>query len=126
MYIIVCMGFVFSAMLELAIVLVLKQKQGWVNAMENVIEYDAHLEETIFKTRVEVANDVSNREMAREVGSNVEETKDNEIGNASRWSRIVGIFHSLPFTTRIDLSAILLFYLFFFVMNCIYWTTVLN
>ena len=47
-------------MVELAIVLVLKQKQGWVNAIENVIEYDAHSEETIFKTRVEVANDVGN------------------------------------------------------------------
>ena len=58
---IMCLGFVFSAMVELALVLVLKQKQGWFTAIENVIDYDASSEDTVFKTRIEADNDIFTR-----------------------------------------------------------------
>ena len=45
------LGFIFFSMVELAIVLILKQKQEWVNAMERITINKAESEDIFFKTR---------------------------------------------------------------------------
>ena len=123
---IMCLGFVFSAMVELALVLILKQKQGWVTAIENTIEYDASSEDTVFKARFKADNNIFTGPAAAKVGCNMIDTKEHETRMMSFWRRMLRIFYALPLTSKIDLSVFLLFYLCFFLMNCIYWPTVLH
>lgn len=113
-------------MVELALVLVLKQKQEWLNAIENVADYDAQFDKISFKNSAEVAYDVTKRPTFKKIERHFHKRKDPERASANFWSRMLGTFHTLPFMIKIDFVAFLLFYLFFFLVNCIYWPAALK
>ena len=113
-------------MVELAFVLVLKQKQEWVNAIEHVADYDVQFDKVSFKNSDDVAYDVTKRPTFKKIERNVHKRKDQERAKASFSRRMLGMFHTLPFMIKIDFVAFLLFYLFFFLVNCIYWPAALN
>ena len=121
-YIVMGLGFVFFAMVELAFVLILKQKQEWVNAMEYIDINNSASDEIFFKKRFPYH--IEEGTTFRENERNMYETKTKK-GLGFR-IRMLRLFHSLPLTSKIDFVAFLLFYLIFFLVNCIYWPKVLS
>ena len=113
-------------MVELALVLVLKQQQGWVNGIENINEFDAKSDEIIFKPAVEVAGDIGKSATLKQFEREIYKSKDRKTRNASIWRKLLRIFHSLQLTIKIDFAAFVVFYLFFFLVNCIYWPVAIN
>ena len=108
-------------MVELALVLFLKQKQEWVNNMDKVSNHDANSEDNIFKKIAAAANDIDNGTPAQEMEQNIDESEDQKVKREMFYRRMLSIYYSLPLTTKIDVATFLLFYLFFFLVNCIYW-----
>ena len=108
-------------MVELALVLFLKQKQEWVKNMDKVSSHDVKSEDNIFKKIAVVANDIDKGTPAQEIEHNIDVPKDQKEKSWMFYGRMLSIYHSLPLTTKIDVATFLLFYLFFFLANCIYW-----
>ena len=121
-YIVMGLGFIFFAMVELAFVLILKQKQEWVNATESITINNSEVDEIFFKTRFPyyIVEGTTFRENER----NMYEIKmQKRLGIRIRMLRL---FHSLPLTSKIDFVAFILFYFIFFLVNCIYWPRALS
>ena len=113
-------------MVELAIVLVLKQKKDWLNGIENIDEYDAKSDDIIFKMAVEAPGDPEKIKILKRFERAIYKTKDQIARNANIWSKPLRIFRALRLTIKIDFAAFVLFYLFFFLVNCIYWPIAIN
>ena len=121
-YIVMGLGFIFFAMVELAFVLILKQKKEWVNATESITINNSEVDEIFIKTRFPYY--IGEGTTFRENERNMYEIKmQKRLGIRIR---ILRLFHSLPLTSKIDFVAFLLFYLIFFLVNCIYWPKVLS
>ena len=108
-------------MVELALVLFLKQKQEWVNNMDKVSNHGGKSEHNIFKKTAAVANDIDKGTPGQETEHNIGEPEDQKVKREMFYRRMLSIYYSLPLTTKIDVATFLLFYLFFFLVNCIYW-----
>ena len=121
-YIVMGLGFIFFAMVELAFVLILKQKKEWVNATESITINNSEVDEIFIKTRFPYY--IGEGTTFRENEHNVYKTKmQKKLGFRIR---MLLLFHSLPLTSKIDFVAFLLFYFIFFLVNCIYWPKALS
>ena len=121
-YIVMGLGFIFFAMVELAFVLILKQKKEWVNATESITINNSEVDEIFIKTRFPYY--IGEGTTFRENERNMYEIKmQKRLGIRIR---ILRLFHSLPLTSKIDFVAFILFYFIFFLVNCIYWPKVLS
>ena len=111
-------------MVELAIVLVLKQKKDWMNGIESA--YDAKSDGIGFKKAVQAPGDTDKRKSLKRFERKIYETKDQTPRNLNIWGKLLRIFHALQLTVKIDFAAFVLFYLFFFLVNSIYWPVAIN
>ena len=116
------LGFVFFAMVELACVLILKQKEEWFNAIDGIASNDSKSDEIVFKYRVPYHIDEGTAYKENE--SKMYKTK-NQRGLNFR-TRMWRMFYSLPLTSKIDVVSFILFYLIFFLVNLIYWPKALS
>ena len=121
-YIVMGLGFVFFAMVELAFVLILKQKEELLNKTEGIAMNDLESDEICFKKRFPYY--IGEGTTFRDNKRNMYETKMKK-GLGIR-IRMLRLFHSLPLTSKIDFVAFLLFYFIFFLVNCIYWPKALS
>ena len=121
-YIVMGLGFIFFSMVELAIVLILKQKQEWVNATERITINKAESEDIFFKTRVSYY--IGEGTTFRENERNMHGTKTQTRFRIR--TRMLRLFHSLPLISKIDFVTFLLFHFIFFLVNCIYWPKALS
>ena len=120
------MMFVFAAMVEFAIVLLIKQRQESRNTGDNVGTSGLNSDKIPKNIPSEASKVFINVTQERNKIENLEETDELEMREPSFWSRKYASFNGLHLTTKIDLAGIVLFHVSYMIFNVVYWVHVRN
>ena len=110
-YLLTSLIFVFGAMAEFAVILVIKQKLDWKKASINDIHKVSPMED-------EKTNPANISKTPGKIGP----IKEMNLAPKTLQEKSIGLSSLLLSTTKIDLFAFILFNFSYFIFNCIYWT----
>ena len=120
------MMFVFAAMVEFAIVLLIKQRQESRNTGDNVGTSGSNSDKIPKNIPSEASKVFINVIQEKNKIENLEETDELEMREPSFWSRKYASFNGLNLTTKIDSAGIVLFHVSYMIFNVVYWVHVRN
>ena len=121
----VSLVFVFAAMVEFAFVLIMKQKQQWIN----VKGIDGHCDKPLDRITINATTNCSKAlcfDIATTQACHSVETPDQEIRPMTFLAKNCAMLHSLPLTTKIDLAGFVIFHISYFIFNCLYLVCVMK
>ena len=119
-YLLISLAFVFGAMAEFALVLLVKRNVEQEN-VKTIKPYDERSSKIdVLYRKKEMATQAGKTPLGRTQGDGVGETKEGEIPTTFFWKRRIRQFHSVYMTTRIDIGAFVFFCCSYVIFNVIY------
>ena len=125
-YLLISLVFVFSAMVEFAFVIYLKQIEIWKTTARCEGPDSRNAEEMCSMEMNDVSNDLTNVKLGtRKIGI-IQDSDDQESKCIIYWSRKRVMRQGLPLTNKIDFTGMILFYFGYVLFNVVYWNRVQN
>ena len=119
-YLLTSLVFVFSAMVEFAFVIYLKQIQQWNNTSRRDGCESGKSDKMCNLEIIDGSNGSSTVQPGTRKNGIVQDTEDQKSNTISFWSRQLTILHSLPLTNKIDFAGFVLFYICYMIFNVVY------
>ena len=107
-------------MVEFAFVLFVKQKEAWKSFAENCESGVANSDLSNRYKENDTTNALHTADAQMTISESLREAEEEATTNISFWSRKFSILRGVPFTTKIDLVALVLFFCSYLIFNLVY------